>query len=826
LQEDKERFDDPKGCTTVNGDSTGYALAKEAHRVNEERYRLITETTRDLILITDLDLKCQFANKAIRNMMGGLDPVGLSVIDFTPPKLRSAQQMMMMKRREGYSEILSFEWEMMYATGKLLVMDVQSKLLKGDGKPDGILFIARDITERKRAEEEMRQAKAAAESASAAKSEFLANMSHEIRTPMSGIIGMIELLLDTKLTEEQRRFVELAQSSSEVLLSLLTDILDLSKIEAHRLNLEKLDFNLRITIEEIAEMVALGAREKDLKLTAYVDPDVPSGLRGDLGRLRQTIINLTGNAVKFTQKGEIAIRVSLVAEDDGSVTLRFAFSDTGIGIPESRIASLFAPFVQIDNSTTRRYGGTGLGLAISKQLVELMGGQIGCESEVGKGSTFWFTAVFEKRQEEAVAEEERFADISGLKVLVVDDHAANRMLTVKLLKAWRCMPVEAVDGESALVILREAMRENDPFQIALLDMMMPGMDGEELGRRIKQDGEISQTRIIMMAALGRRSDTLRLARLGFAGYLTKPIRQKHLHDVLALAMNRRKKEHGVAAGRIITRSTLAESHCCEKKILVAEDNTTNQEVAAAALKKLGYRVDVVSNGVEAIHALRNEPYDLVLMDCRMSEMDGYEAVRRIRRPETGVLNSEIPIIALTAHALPDSINLYMNAGMDDYLTKPVQLKVLAETVSRWLDGAGRPRQAKCMTHDLFEIGVQERNRIIFDEKGMMERLMDDGELAGNIIAVFLEDIPKQIDLLKASLERGDISGARRQAHSIKGAAANVGAQSMQEAAAKIEEKVDQRELMEAAVMFPRLGEQLELFCNKIAKSKWLKSAFG
>ncbi|PKN96371.1 MAG: hypothetical protein CVU43_21070, partial [Chloroflexi bacterium HGW-Chloroflexi-5] len=389
------------------------------------------------------------------------------------------------------------------------------------------------------------------------------------------------------------------------------------------------------------------------------------------------------------------------------------------------------------------------------------------------------------------------------------------------LADWKCRAVEARDGHSALAAISKALREKDPFQIILLDMMMPGMDGEELGRQIKETRALSQTRIIMMTSVGKRGEASRLAHLKFDGYFTKPIRRSHLHDAIALAMSPERSIGDVSPERIITRHTIAESRKTVMNILVAEDNPTSQTVVLALLTKLGYHADVVDSGSKAINALKHAFYDLVLMDCQMPEMDGYEATRLIRRRDTGVLQPDIPIIAVTAHALTDDRSKYLDAGMNDYLAKPVQLKTLAEILSRWLTNTNARGATPDKSGHPLKIRLPEQSGIIFNEEGMRERLMEDAELAGAVIDGFLKDMPGQINILKIYLEQGDIAGTRRQAHTIKGAAANTGAASLERAAAKIEEAAGKKNLKEAALLFPRLGEQFDLYKTALDKSQWI-----
>jgi signal transduction histidine kinase/DNA-binding response OmpR family regulator/HPt (histidine-containing phosphotransfer) domain-containing protein len=610
---------------------------------------------------------------------------------------------------------------------------------------------------------ELESARRVAELANRAKSEFLANMSHEIRTPMNGVIGMATLLLDAGLTSVQHEYAQAILSSAEALLTIINDILDLSKIEAGKLELECTDLDLREIVEGVAQLLALQADGKGLELIVQIHGGVPEYLRGDPMRLRQVLTNLVGNAVKFTATGEVLIQVEPLLADPSRARLRFSVTDTGIGISPDRRELLFQPFQQLDGSTTRRFGGTGLGLSIAKRLAELMGGEIGVESEPGRGSCFWFTVDCECR--DAPPRFEAHAARAGRRILVVDDNANNRRALGGQLRQFGFAHESANDGWQALEALRKAARAGTPFDLAIVDFHMPVMNGLDLGRTIKGDPQLAATHLIMLTSAGERSEATYYAEAGFDAYLIKPVKAGLLLDCLVAVFDPNALQWHQQTGRIVTRQSLQDARGrLQGRILLAEDQPVNQRVAQAILEQLGCRVDIAGDGRRAVQACTEKDYDLILMDCQMPEMDGFEATRAIRAMETC---RDIPIIALTANTMAGDRDKCLAAGMNEHLAKPLDRTRLTELLRRFLPVGAVSEAAPART---FEPPSGEP---AVDITALRDVIGADAELERAIADTFRASARELLYQLGRAVDSNDDQGVQRHAHALKGAAASL-----------------------------------------------------
>ena len=776
-----------------------------------------------MLVVADFDGYFKRVNPAWQRTLGWSEAELLSrpYMEFVHPDDRDVTKVEARKLSEQGLEVLYFENRYFHKDGTL-------RWLMWTSKPSPehqvIYAAARDITERKAGEEtlacyardleqsqreledqsarqaqlvkELEIAKRRAEEAAEAKSAFLANMSHEIRTPLNGILGMTTLALQTRLSAEQKEYLSTVKSSAEALMEVINDVLDFSKIEARRLDLERVELDLRETVGDAAKLLALRAAEKGIELACHVRPDVPQVVLGDAGRLRQVLLNIVGNAVKFTNQGEVVVRASVEEVDGDRTTLRFEVSDTGIGIPPDKQRQIFQAFTQADSSTTRRYGGTGLGLAIALRLVELMGGRLWVESTEGLGSTFSFTAVFETPHAPGAWTEPKALD--GLRVLVVDDNATSRRILEEMLASWHMRPTVAADALSAVSILQAAVGAGAPFDVMISDCQMPEVDGFMLARRVRRERGLAKLPIVMLTSVGQPDDIGRRQRGDIDALLTKPIKHSDLLDALTRLFGVAVRHESVepAVERVGAR-LLRPLH-----VLVAEDNPVNRKLVTTLLRKRGHVVRAVENGreaVEAIDASANAPFDLVLMDIQMPEMSGFEAAQAVRdREKDG--ERRLPLVALTAHAMQGDRERCLAAGMDGYLAKPIDVDELIATVERF-GGAAPPPPAGQRTAHVTDL--------VFDERAALEYSGGDRALLKEVIEIFRSDCPRSLRRIDLALKQRDGEALRLAAHGLKGAIATIGAPAGRQAAAAIEQAARAADFDEAQKVRDRLHREIE-----------------
>lgn len=764
------------GIQGIFWDVTVRMQAEDQLRESEARKRAIFETAVDCILFIDEAGKVVEVNRAALRILNckreGVIGKEFANIFVTPVSQQRFRESLL--RYQGAGEMGSMlgrrlEVELERKTGEKFIAEIATQPIPLKGSAGFAIFL-RDITEQKQYEETLREAKEAAEAASNAKSLFVANMSHEIRTPMNAIVGITELLLDTKLTRSQSEYLTTIQQSADALLCVISDILDFSKIEAGKLELDEADFEFREAIGDTLNSLALRAHGKGLELVLHVSPSTPEWVHGDQNRLRQVLVNLVGNAIKFTAAGEVVLRVEPETGHQDRVLLRFAVVDTGIGIAKARREAIFAAFEQADNSMTRKYGGTGLGLAIASRLVQLMGGRVWVESEEGEGTTFFFTIRFKLASTpENSADAWRSADLAGLRVLIVDDNATNRIVVEEMLSGWGIQSV-SVDSSAAAVSLLEASDQtSQQFDLVLIDGQMPEADGFELAEQLVAKENFDPPIVMMLTTGEHHRRVQRCETLGLEAYLLKPLKRSELLDAIRLAL------HKTDTGKSLAERGSPASQLSPLNILLAEDSLVNQKVAIGLLQRQGHRIHIANNGREAVQAAKHEEFDVVLMDVQMPEMDGFEATRTIRARERAT-REHLPIIAMTAHAMKSDRDACLDAGMDGYVSKPIRVSELYQTIADVLDSQ-EPLNSKTSPRSAPSL-------VNWDKA--LEIVQDDYDLLVDITQAFLEEMPKMLNELNAALAENDGPAFQRAAHTLKGSLRYFGANEAFELAYELE----------------------------------------